>query len=204
MIEAFSISKNYEYTKSMQEMATAQSQVLSGEEPKVLAYEYRPVLTLGRRLSNQKAPSLSGIEVVKTDRGGEATFHNPGQLVIYPIVNVREKSLGVRDFVCLLEKTTMELLDSLGVNTFRVESKPGLFTEQGKIMSIGLRLKNGVSTHGISININNDLSSFSKFTLCGTSSPKVDRISNHKSISTDEFYGLWVELFSEKLSQGNN
>lgn len=183
----------------MEQMETCFNEVLCGSESMILAYEYLPVVTLGRRLKKDDFVSSPFFDVVETQRGGEATYHNPGQLVIYPILKLRDWNLGVRNYVCLLEKVSIELLESHGLNLKRIESAPGLYTDEGKILSIGLRVKSGVSTHGISININNDLQEFKKLTLCGTQSPAVDRLANYKSLGTQEVYSQWIEIFKKHL-----
>ena len=139
----------------------------------IILLEHPPVITLGARsganklLKDKTAIENAGIEIVEIRRGGGTTAHNPGQLVIYPIINLKNRSLGVSDFVHLLEKIGIELLAELGVKCETIKSLPGLWCGEKKIASIGVQIKKWITCHGIAININNDLSIFDLIVPCG-------------------------------------
>lgn len=164
--------KDYQSVLAMQEKTVKDLQAgVDGDT--VFIVEHPPVITLGARSSANKllkdrlAIENAGIEIVQIRRGGGTTAHNPGQLVIYPIVNLKKRSLGVSDFVHLLEKIGIELLAELGVNCETKKSLPGLWIGENKIASIGVQVKKWVTCHGIAININNDLSIFDLIVPCG-------------------------------------
>jgi lipoate-protein ligase B len=139
--------------------------------------EHRACITLGRRgrveadicWSTEKLNEL-GLDVVHTERGGQATLHSPGQLVIYPITCVQDR--GVRAFVDAVQVCTQKALAQLGVKT-EVGSEPGLFVDQAKLVAFGFQISSGVSRHGLAINVQNDLALFESIRVCGQSAAKV-------------------------------
>jgi lipoate-protein ligase B len=139
----------------------------------ILLVEHPPVITLGARKSENKllvdedTLKSKGIEVVTIGRGGGTTAHNPGQVVIYPIVKLKTLKLDVPEFVHRVEQLGLELLDSLGVIAYRQKGLPGLWVGKEKIASVGIQIKKWVTMHGIAININNDLSIFDAIVPCG-------------------------------------
>lgn len=152
----------------------------------LLGLEHKPVITLGRRIEkienalpndNQSLNSLlSFFEVVHTDRGGEATMHTPGQLVVYPVFPIRDWGVGVREFVNILELIIIETLRHFNIESFRLEGRPGVFTKKGKIAFIGIRVRDGVIQHGLSINISNDLKLFQLIKPCGCETQEMDSL----------------------------
>ena len=139
----------------------------------VVVVEHPAVITLGARktanrlLVDVEELARRGIEVVEIRRGGGATAHNPGQLVFYPIVHLQELWLGVNEYVRTLEAIGVELLVGLGVESARRKGLPGLWVDERKIASIGVRVSRLVTCHGMAINIQNDLSIFNFMVPCG-------------------------------------
>ncbi|MCJ7729173.1 MAG: lipoyl(octanoyl) transferase LipB [Sedimentisphaerales bacterium] len=139
----------------------------------VLIVEHQPVITLGARQSANKLLiepaklAQKGIEVVEIRRGGGTTAHNPGQIVFYPILNLQEMGLGASEYIRMLEQIGIELLEQLGVRSERLKGFPGLWTENRKIASIGVRVSRQVTYHGMAINICNDLCIFDYIVPCG-------------------------------------
>jgi lipoic acid synthetase len=147
----------------------------------ILIVEHRPVITLGVRqnannlLAEREKLAEKGIDLVEIRRGGGATAHNPGQIVIYPILNLQELHLGVSEYIRMLEQIGIELLTMLGVKSQRRKGFPGLWmvrqssprVENRKIASIGVRVSRQITYHGMAININNDLSIFDYIVPCG-------------------------------------
>jgi lipoate-protein ligase B len=139
----------------------------------VLIVEHPPVITLGARKSENKLLQeeavlrAEGIDVVHIGRGGGTTAHNPGQLVVYPIIKLKTVGLDVSSFVRSLEQIGIDLLALLGVESGRRKGFPGLWIGDKKIASIGVQLKKWVSFHGMAININNDLGIFDHIVPCG-------------------------------------
>ena len=139
--------------------------VLSRERQEVImGLEHPKVITLGKRGG---LVHLKDTPVIQTNRGGLATGHEPGQLVIYPIINIKQRQLRVREWVSMIEEACIVFLQALGLQPHRGEHS-GLWIEKNKIASIGLHIVQGVSMHGISMNINNTLSIFSNMEVCGS------------------------------------
>jgi len=139
----------------------------------VLIVEHRPVITLGARqsanilLAGREDLAKKHIDVVDIRRGGGTTAHNPGQLVFYPILNLKELNLGISEYIRKLESIGAELLEQLGVHAERRKGFPGLWVGEKKIASIGVRVSKFITYHGMAINIQNDLSIFDFITPCG-------------------------------------
>jgi len=139
----------------------------------VLLTEHPPVITLGARKTDNKLIAdpaelqAAGIELIQIGRGGAATAHNPGQIVIYPILKLKSLNLDITDYIRQLEQIGIDLLAELGVIAGRRKGLPGLWVENDKIASIGVQLKKWVTLHGIAVNINNDLSIFDYIVPCG-------------------------------------
>jgi lipoate-protein ligase B len=135
--------------------------------------EHEPVLTLGRNADEHNiiaSPSLLaglGIDVVRVERGGDVTYHGPGQLVAYPILDLAGYARDVRRYVNALEETAIRLLQSYGVEGVRRPGTPGVWAGDGKIASVGVFISRWVTMHGIAINIDPDLSQFDLIVPCG-------------------------------------
>ncbi len=139
----------------------------------IILVEHTPVVTLGARLplnrllEDEDTIRARGIDIVPIRRGGGATAHNAGQLVIYPIVRLTGLGLGVSEYINWLEEIGIELLGEMGVEAGRNEGFPGLWVMPRKIASIGVGVSRGVTYHGMAINICNDLSIFNTMVPCG-------------------------------------
>ena len=139
----------------------------------VLVVEHTPAITLGARqsanrlLADRDELAQRKIDVVQIRRGGGTTAHNPGQLVFYPILHLRDLNLGISGYVRELETIGIELLEQLGVCGRRRKGFPGLWVGDRKIASIGVRVSKSVTCHGMAINIRNDLSIFDLLIPCG-------------------------------------
>jgi lipoyl(octanoyl) transferase len=186
----------------------------------VLGFEHPQVITAGRSLSKQKLSKLPNPganlitspsdPIIMTDRGGFFTAHNPGQLVIYPILPLRNWGISVREFLNILIHTTENFLkENLVEPDMRVGElgmgdsfQTGVFVGGAKIMSMGVRIENGVSRHGISINICNDLSVFDGFSVCGQTNASMTNLKNCLRISNEESSALDLQkLFLSWMRQ---
>ncbi len=166
----------------------------------IMGLEHPAVITLGRRMKSEDLMTVGDIPVVQSTRGGLATIHSEGQLVIYPIMNLRSQGLGVKEFVCKLLKITQMTLQEYGIESSIDDENVGLYTQDGKIAFCGLEIKEGVSQHGISINIANDLSLFSQIVSCGIAALKTDRVCNHVSdVTMRDFFEKWTTYFHQNL-----
>lgn len=130
--------------------------------------EHHPVYTLGIRGRDKSSPTeISGIPVVQTDRGGLITYHGPGQAVIYVLIDVRRQRLGLKRLVELLEQSVIDVLEVEGIKALRREGAPGVYVDDRKLASLGLRMINGRTYHGISVNVDMDLTPFAQIDPCG-------------------------------------
>ncbi len=147
--------------------------VREGASPTLILLEHPPVYTLGSRgksehlLLSQEAYLSRGAEVHRTDRGGDVTFHGPGQLVAYPILNLTEYGQGPVWYVRTLEALLIDVLSRFGIVAARAEGCPGVWVNNSKIAAIGVRVSRGVTTHGFALNVNTDLSHFDYIVPCG-------------------------------------
>jgi lipoyl(octanoyl) transferase len=129
--------------------------------------QHHPVYTLGLNGDIRHVIRTTDIPVVKTDRGGQITYHGPGQLIAYVLVDLRRKNLGVRGLVSALENAVIGLLKQYGITGQARRDAPGVYVEGRKIASLGLRVRKGCSYHGLSLNVSSDLSPFSAINPCG-------------------------------------
>lgn len=154
----------------------------------ILITEHHPVITLGARQSANKlctdieSLKKQGIDVVDVRRGGGTTAHNPGQLVFYPIINLRELGLGISEYIRKLEAIGIELLEQLNVKARRRKGFPGLWVNDKKIASVGVRVSKSVTYHGMAINIQNDLGIFDYIVPCGLENVKMTSVLNETGI----------------------
>lgn len=197
--------QTYDQGLSTQEMA--RERVEDSGQTEVHGFEFHSVITLGKRaqkesdlLTSEIQIKEKGFSVRHVDRGGEATLHNPGQIVIYPIVNLRTLGMGVRDYIEGLQITTVRLLNAYGIECVVKSDCPGVYTSRGKIGFIGVRIRHGVSTHGLSINVRNDLRDFQNIRSCGEQSPSLDRMVDWRAdASNNILFQQWSELFLNGL-----
>ncbi|MBX3022347.1 MAG: lipoyl(octanoyl) transferase LipB [Bdellovibrionales bacterium] len=170
----------------------------------VLGFESEPVVTLGVRAGPQDLLqsdlAARGFALERVDRGGQATLHNPGQLVIFPVLKVRP--LGAKDWVCLLVKATQVLASDLGQPLRWDPARPGLYSEQGKVVALGVRLRGGISTHGLAINIHNDLRPFSWIRACGHEGAALDHLPTKYSLP--EVFARWIQAFDAEVDKASN
>jgi len=129
--------------------------------------EHLPVYTLGKAGCSEHVIDPGGIPVIATDRGGQVTYHGPGQLVAYILLDLPRAGIGVRRLVQLLEQAVVDLLTSYGITSSARPYAPGVYVEGAKIAAIGLRIRRGCSFHGLALNVDPDLTPFSRIDPCG-------------------------------------
>jgi lipoyl(octanoyl) transferase len=129
--------------------------------------EHPPVFTLGMNAKREHLLAPGEIPVVQIDRGGQVTYHGPGQLVVYPLIDMRRAKLGVRDLVTGLERAVVDFAASFGVTAECRRNAPGVYVGGRKIASVGIRIRRGASYHGLAINVCNDLEPFQRINPCG-------------------------------------
>jgi len=141
--------------------------------------EHPPIYTYGvAGRAEHLPPANCGIHVLKVDRGGQVTFHGPGQLIVYALIDLRRRSIGVRDLVRLLEQAVLDLLKESGIRAERRDGAPGVYVEDAKIAALGLRIRGGCSYHGLSLNVDVDLEPFNAIDPCGYPGLSVTSVRN--------------------------
>ena len=157
-----------EYETTMVSMQTFTNRREKNTQDEIWLLQHPPVFTRGvscRQLPNRLLPST--MKVVDSDRGGQITYHGPGQLVVYLLLDLRRRQLGVRSFVSLLETVIIDALGQHGLEAGRRPEAPGVYVGGAKIAALGLRVRSGYCYHGISLNIDLDLTPFSWIDPCG-------------------------------------
>ena len=129
--------------------------------------EHQPVFTLGINASRKHLLEPGDIPVVQIDRGGQVTYHGPGQLMIYPLIDIRRAGLGVRDLVTGLEQSVIDLAAEYGIEATSRRDAPGVYVAGAKLASVGLRIRRNASFHGMALNVDVDLEPFSRINPCG-------------------------------------
>ena len=151
--------------------------------------EHPQVFTLGQAGKEIHILEDIGVPVVKTDRGGQVTYHGPGQLVGYTLFNLKRKKLGVRDLVTGIEQSIIDVLSKFNIESAAKRVAPGVYVNEQKIAALGLRVRRGCSYHGFSINVDMDLSPFAAINPCG-----------YQGLEVTHLKQLGVNITPEKLA----
>lgn len=138
--------------------------------------QHPPVFTLGLTAKREHLLDPGDIPVIATDRGGQVTYHGPGQLVLYPLLNLRRRGLGVRQLVTLLEQSVIGLLAELGIDARARADAPGVYIDGRKVASLGLRIRRGCCYHGLSLNLDMNLQPFRRINPCGYANLEVAQL----------------------------
>jgi lipoyl(octanoyl) transferase len=156
-----------DYTQTWLAMQQFNTDRTPSTEDEVWVTEHFPVYTLGLNRQGVRLPNASDIPLVMTDRGGKITYHGPGQLIIYPLLDLKRHGLSVRKLVSVLENSVIAWLAEYGVQAQAKSNAPGVYVQEAKIAALGLRIKNNGSYHGLSVNVAMDLSPFGAIDPCG-------------------------------------
>ncbi|MCY3566638.1 MAG: lipoyl(octanoyl) transferase LipB [Gammaproteobacteria bacterium] len=139
---------------------------------------HNPVFTLGQAAKEEHLLAPGAVPVIQTDRGGQVTYHGPGQLVVYPLLDLRRRGMGIRQLVDLIETALIEALAGAGITAATRPGAPGVFVGEAKIAALGLRIRRGWSYHGLSLNVDMDLAPFSSINPCGFRGLEVTRVAD--------------------------
>ncbi len=129
--------------------------------------EHDPVFTLGQAGKPEHVLMPGDIPVLKVDRGGQVTYHGPGQIVAYPLLDLKRLKLGVRDYVCKIEQALIDTLEHWNIHAERRDGAPGVYVNGAKIAALGIRVRRGCAFHGLAFNVAMDLSPFHRINPCG-------------------------------------
>ncbi len=166
--------------------------------------EHPPVFTLGRNSKPEHLHDTGDIQVIQADRGGQVTYHGPGQLIAYVLLDINRRRLGVQSLVSLLEQTVINLMSDYSIHAKRRTKAPGVYVENRKIAALGLRVRKGCSFHGLSLNVDMDLAPFSMINPCGIEGLEVTRMSDLGiKLSVDECAAQFQQHFEQLLNTKN-
>lgn len=198
------LGSNIPYANALRLQHELVDAIAEEREPEtVLTLEHAPVITLGRRahpahvLLPPEALTEKGIALIPVDRGGDVTYHGPGQLVSYPLLRLDRRGLTPRHYLRLLEEAVIRLLAGLGIPAGRLEGYTGVWTDTGKICAIGVASRRWVSFHGIALNLAPDWTHWSYIVPCGIADKpltSVERILG-RPVTADEVLPRWQEAF---------
>jgi len=185
-------------------------QIAGRRGPSLLLVEHSPVITIGRRGKNDEvtAPTAvlkaRGVSVHETDRGGQVTYHGPGQIVAYPLIPLQVLDLGLHEYMRALEEAAMRTIGAWGISGYRIDSLTGVWVGKEKICALGIRVRKWWAMHGLALNVNTNLNHFGLIVPCGirdrgvtsmeqllgTSCPAMDRVEEELARQLAEVLGL--------------
>lgn len=172
-------------------------------EDQLWLLEHQPVFTQGANGNPSHLLNPHNIPVVNTDRGGQVTYHGPGQLIAYTLIDLRRSQSGVRQMVNCLERTVIAMLAASDIDAYARQDAPGVYVDDRKIASLGLRVKRGACYHGVSFNIDMDLTPFSYINPCGQAGMEViDLTSLGITLDMTEAKQRFVAAFQQQMQTG--
>ncbi len=166
------------YQQVWQDMQTFTDQRGASTPDELWLVQHPPVYTLGKNAKAEHVLDPGDIPVVQSDRGGQVTYHGPGQLVVYTLVDLNRKKIGVRELVSRIENSVIELLGEYGIRANARKDAPGVYVDDRKIAALGLRVRKGCSFHGLAFNVDMDLEPFSRINPCGYQGLEVTQLSD--------------------------
>jgi len=187
-----------EYEPIWKSMRYLLEQANAARDDEIWLLSHKPVFTQGLAGKAEHILNPAEIPVVQTDRGGQVTYHGPGQLVVYLLLNVSRRRLGVRDLVDLIEQAIIQALEEFGIAASNKAKAPGVYVNDAKIAALGLRLRKGWSYHGMSLNVQMNLEPFSRINPCGFKNLAVTQIADHVPAS-DTLMQKVSKVLSNKL-----
>ncbi|MBL1320155.1 MAG: lipoyl(octanoyl) transferase LipB [Methylophaga sp.] len=171
-------------------------------EDELWLLEHNPVFTQGLNGKPEHVFNTQEIPIIQTDRGGQVTYHGPGQLIAYTLFDIKRRNIGVRQMVSHLENSVIRLLDTLGIEGQARSDAPGVYVDDCKIASLGLRVKRGACYHGLSLNIDMDLLPFSYINPCGLPGMEmIDLKSLGVKLTMEQAKQQFVVEFEKQLQQ---
>ena len=165
--------------------------------------EHPAVFTQGQAGKAEHVLAPGDIPVVQVDRGGQVTYHGPGQIVAYPLIDIRRLGMGVRALVTAIEQAIVEVLAAYDVGAAPRADAPGVYVDGAKIASLGLRIRRGKSFHGLALNINMDLEPFQRINPCGFQGLNVTDLSAFRQVPLAEVEGRLISSLSRFLGYNN-
>jgi lipoyl(octanoyl) transferase len=181
------------YTPVWQAMQSFTEQRTHDTPDEIWLLEHKPVFTLGRNGKKEHILNAADIPVIDIDRGGQVTYHGPGQLIIYLMIDIKRRALGVRKLVTLIEQSIINTLEEYQLQAYAKKEAPGVYIDEAKIAALGLRIKKGCSFHGLSLNVAMNLEPFKQINPCGYKNLEVVQL-------CDYIEGIQLSQVQQKLT----
>ncbi|AJQ94519.1 lipoyl(octanoyl) transferase LipB [Gynuella sunshinyii] len=183
--------------KAMQDFTSTRDETTEDE---IWLLEHYPVFTQGQAGKAEHLLNPGDIPVVQADRGGQVTYHGPGQLVAYILMDIRRSRIGVRNLVSAIEQSVIDTLALYGISSAAKPDAPGVYVEGAKIASLGLRVKKGCSFHGLGFNLDMDLEPFQRINPCGYSGMNMTQLQDYvERVDISQVKSQWVRAFANCL-----
>ena len=167
-----------DYNSTLQEMVSFTENRNNHTEDELWTLEHRSVFTQGLSGKPEHLLRETEIEVIKSDRGGQITYHGPGQLIVYCLIDIKRLGIGVKQMVSIIEKSIIDLLSDYSISSHKIPGAPGVYVDGSKIAALGLKVKRGKTYHGLSLNVDMNLSPYSLINPCGYKDLKITQMSN--------------------------
>ncbi len=189
-----------DYQTTYQAMHDFTDQRDANANDEVWLVEHNPVFTQGQAGKEEHLLNPGDIPIVQSDRGGQVTYHGPGQLVAYVMIDLRRRKLGVRELVTHIENTVIETLNTLGIEAKARPDAPGVYIQDQKICSLGLRIRKGCSFHGLALNVNMDLTPFLRINPCGYAGMEMTQVAQlNESSQLSDIQPILIQHFAALL-----
>ena len=167
-----------DYNSTWREMVSFTEKRNNHTEDELWTLEHRSVFTQGLSGKPEHLLKETEIEVIKSDRGGQITYHGPGQLIVYCLIDIKRLGIGVKQMVSIIEKSIIDLLSDYSISSHKIPGAPGVYVDGSKIAALGLKVKRGKTYHGLSLNVDMNLSPYSLINPCGYKDLKITQMSN--------------------------
>ncbi len=187
------------YQQVWQDMQAFTDQRTASTPDELWSVQHPPVYTLGKNAKPEHVLEPGSIPVVKSDRGGQVTYHGPGQLVVYTLLDLNRMKIGVRELVTRIENSVIELLGEHGIRANARKDAPGVYVDGRKIAALGLRVRKGCSFHGLAFNVRMDLEPFSRINPCGYQGMEVTQLSD--LVNAVDFAAVEQDLLAHLVRQ---
>ncbi len=181
----FNLDKNSEYEDVWQKMRDFTEARHADTQDEIWVLQHTPVFTLGLAGKREHILNTShNIPIIHCDRGGQVTYHAPGQLVIYTLIDLKRLGISIRELVERLEKAIIQYLAIQNIHAVNNKDAPGVYVDGGKIASLGLKVRKNCTYHGLSFNVNMDLTPFNHINVCGYSNLKVVNLNSYINVTS--------------------
>ena len=187
------------YEQIWQDMQLFTDQRSETTEDDLWLLQHSPVYTLGKNGRPDHILDAQDIPVIKSDRGGQVTYHGPGQIVVYTLLDLNRRHIGVRELVTRIENSVIELLEDYDIRANARKDAPGVYVDGRKIAALGLRVRKGRSFHGLALNVDMDLEPFSRINPCGYQGLEVTQLSELADVA--DFNAVEKRLLSHLQHQ---